>query len=110
MTCYDTTDRTSFQRAAHLLMSFVVDRHIADTKVETSVRGRAAYLGINGAWSKGTIRGDKLMWRHGQETQIQMTNGTVFETKLDDVVYVGELREDRIYWSDGDVWTRQDVP
>lgn len=40
MLCYDLSDRSSFQRAAHVLMSLTVDRHLADSKNESIVYGR----------------------------------------------------------------------
>merc|ERR1719487_1852140 len=110
MVCYDVGDRASFQRAAHSLMSFVVDRHLADTKTESVVPGRAVSAGFNGAWNKGVISGDKLTWRDGQESQIQMKDARVIGTKLNDRSYIGELRDDdKIYWSDGDIWLRHRV-
>lgn len=42
MVCYDLCDRASFQRAAHILMSFVVDRHLSDSKHDSVVCGRDA--------------------------------------------------------------------
>jgi len=115
MICYDIGDRASFQRAAHILMNFVMDKHLADTKTESVARTRdMSSIGFNGQWSRGVISGDKLTWRDGtvpaSEAQIQIVDGRKLETTWNGSSYTGELRDDdRIYWSDGDVWTRQKV-
>eukprot|EP00973_Karenia_brevis_P058336 8122757-Karenia_brevis.AAC.1 len=66
-------------------------------------------LSIDGVWNKATIKGHQLIWESGDTWVISQIPHTKILT-VKGRLYTAELRaDDRLYWNDGDIWTRVDV-
>jgi len=71
-------------------------------------------ISFDGRWDKGTIlRIDgkrDLKWASGERQAFKQIDARTIEVVVKGVTYTGELRDDdRIHWSDGDVWSRHGV-
>lgn len=60
--------------------------------------------GIFGAYTKGTILGESLLWKSGLKSKISYSSLTEFSTELLDTVFTGVVRQNQIFWNDGDEW------
>merc|ERR1712113_1301855 len=62
---------------------------------------------FDGDWSSATIRGNLLTWRDGQISLLAFPGPRKLQMTCSGKAYAGELHPDgKIYWDDGDVWTR----
>lgn len=62
--------------------------------------------GLDGRWDRGIIDGANLNWNDGKVDQLSRTSETTLEFTQLDRVYHAELWQDKLYWSDGDIWIR----
>jgi len=68
---------------------------------------------FSGQWASqsgytNTIYDNKITWSTGEISNFDLQNGKRLVTQLHNTQYGGELTpDDRIIWSDGDVWVRQ---
>jgi hypothetical protein len=63
---------------------------------------------FNGTWDKGVILDDKFTWTGGKVSQVRILDSDKIEIEWDNTAHVGELRGDRIHWSNKEVWSRQE--
>jgi len=80
-------------------------------------------LQLNGSWSStrrpdtikniagnSTGEGVTLTWANGDATPLRIINSRSFEVTQADATHSAELKDDdKIHWSDGDVWFRREV-
>jgi hypothetical protein len=73
-----------------------------------SVASETMLSPFRGTWTKGAISADgaTLTWRDGRFSIISI-DGDKITLYLDGKVHEGQMDENRIYWSDGDIWERE---
>mmetsp|Transcript_1031 Transcript_1031/g.1431 ORF Transcript_1031/g.1431 Transcript_1031/m.1431 type:complete len:931 (-) Transcript_1031:120-2912(-) len=71
--------------------------------------GAKASGGFDGVWTKGTIRGNTLVWKKSGCTNNTLEfNGNTIAITLKSGRYTAEIHKDgKLHWSDGDVWERE---
>merc|ERR1719272_1517164 len=66
---------------------------------------------FSGLWSKGSINGGMITWADGNVDKLQSVGPYMVEVSSQQPACRGELKvDDKIYWSDGEVWTRESEP
>merc|ERR1712070_1094828 len=76
---------------------------------------RSAHL--NGMWSSAKnpasmkhINGEILTWSNGDVTLLQIMTPRTVQMVIRGTTHTGELKDDdKLYWSDGDVWFHRDA-
>lgn len=61
---------------------------------------------FDGKWSEGAISGTSLTFKSGIKNTIEILDGKQCKMTLRGKSYTGKLKDGKLHWSDGDVWTR----
>jgi len=68
-------------------------------------------LKFDGVWGPAYLKEGNLTWNEGETVQIDVLSDTQFRMVYVGKTYSAELRSDgKLYWSDGDRWSRQSIP